>query len=124
MASSTVTAAIPCPLCEYDLAALPGTPDRAGAVFTADVTCPECGTAVPAGGRVIEGALHPQSLRPNSRAMIVVLVVNAALFILISTQLIFRTFRGGAVAGPNASPWMLIQAAAMGMVVVTFGWEV
>jgi len=51
-----------CPRCDYELAALAGVPAEPEGEFTADVACPECGFALPAGGRVIEGASNKQAL--------------------------------------------------------------
>lgn len=66
-----------CPVCDYDLAALPGVPAERGGEFAEDIACPECGVAVAAGGRIVEGSTHPDNLAPNTRFDIAACVANA-----------------------------------------------
>ena len=73
-----------CPRCEYDLASLPGVPTQPDGVFEREVACPECGFTVPAGGRVIEGAIHPINLGANPRLAMAAFLLNAVVFVILA----------------------------------------
>ena len=86
-----------CPVCDYDLAALPGVPAERGGESAEDIACPECGVAVAAGGRIVEGSTHPDNLAPNTRFDIAACVANAVF----ATYLAFCALLGLRSVFPN-----------------------
>jgi hypothetical protein len=110
-----------CPKCDYVLAGLPGTPERWDGTFVADVACPECGGTVPAGGRVLEGAIHPGGLKPVPGVFLAMLVVNILAIGFMGSFAVREMLRGG---GPSGHSWLgpTIQFLSNGGIVVWLAW--
>ena len=118
-----------CPVCDYDIAAHEGVPTEAEGEFTADVACPECGFAVPAGGWVIEGSAKRRGAVPRKGVEVVGAILNTLLagvwlltrlgwqilpFPVPSTMVsVFVWFNGGAAAVFWYRVWRRMQQAKL-----------
>ena len=57
-----------CPQCDYAFGSLPGVPKGRFDAFSADVTCPECAYAIPAGARLVAGSSIEAGAQPLTHA--------------------------------------------------------